>query len=82
MPKIELIRKSFILQTQLLGGVKTSQFNARHVYVDLDNEFDYITIWTKEIISVEGQLMRMQTWTPNFRPNVESPIVLSRVSLT
>lgn len=38
MPKIELIRKSFILETQLTGGVKIAHFNARHIYIDLDNE--------------------------------------------
>lgn len=43
MPKVEMIR-SFILQTQLSGGVKIAHFNARHVYIDLDNELDYITV--------------------------------------
>ncbi|KAG5568617.1 hypothetical protein H5410_064368 [Solanum commersonii] len=43
MPKIEIIRKSFTLQTQLTGGVKITHYNSRHVYIDLDNEFDYVT---------------------------------------
>ncbi|KAG5568528.1 hypothetical protein H5410_064452 [Solanum commersonii] len=43
MPKMELIRKSFIIQTQLSGGVKIAHYNSRHVYIDLDNELDYIT---------------------------------------
>ena len=47
MPKMELVRKSFTLQTQLTGSVKITHFNARHVYIDLDNEFDYQTVWTK-----------------------------------
>lgn len=68
MPKLELIRKSFILQTQLLVGVKIAHFNARHMYIDLDNELDYITVWTKQRMSIEGQLMRIQLWTPNFKP--------------
>ncbi|KAH0729944.1 hypothetical protein KY289_001132 [Solanum tuberosum] len=33
MPKVELIRKNFILQTQLSGGVKIAHFNSRHVYI-------------------------------------------------
>lgn len=32
MPKIELIRKSFIKQTQLTGGVDIAHYNTRHVY--------------------------------------------------
>ena len=59
MPKIELIRKSFTLQTQLTGGVKITHFNSRHVYIDLDNEFDYITVWKKLRMTIEGQLMRI-----------------------
>ena len=31
MPRVDLIRKNFILQTQLSGGVKIVHFNSRHV---------------------------------------------------
>lgn len=31
MPRVELIRKNFILQTQLSGGVKIAHYNSRHV---------------------------------------------------
>ncbi|XP_055801305.1 uncharacterized protein LOC129870518 [Solanum dulcamara] len=87
MPKIELIRRSFILQTQLCvcvwggGGVKIAHFNAKHVYIDLDNEMDYITVWTKQGMTIEGQIMRIQTWTPTFRPEEETPIVPIWVAL-
>lgn len=47
MPKVEFIRRSFILQTQLTRGVKIVHFNARHLNIDLDDELDYITVWTK-----------------------------------
>ncbi|KAG5631527.1 hypothetical protein H5410_003244 [Solanum commersonii] len=75
MPKVELIRKSFITQTQLSGGVKIAHYNARHVYIDLDNDLDYITVWTKQRMTIEGQPMRIQTWTPTFKPEEETPIV-------
>ncbi|KAG5579947.1 hypothetical protein H5410_050574 [Solanum commersonii] len=81
MPKVELIRKSFIIQTQLSGGVKITHFNARHVYIDLDNELDYITVCTKQKISIEGQLMRIQKWTPTFRLEEETPIAPIWLSL-
>ncbi|KAK4733758.1 hypothetical protein R3W88_008019 [Solanum pinnatisectum] len=81
MPKMEIIRKSFTLQTQLTGGVKITHFNARHVYIDLDNEFDYVTVWTKQRMSIEGQLMKIQAWTPDFTPEEETPIVPIWVAL-
>ena len=75
MPKLELVRKSFILQTQLIESVKITHINAMHVYIDLDNEFDYQTVWTKLRMNIEGQVIRIQTWTHDFTPEEETPIV-------
>uniref|UniRef100_M1DH02 Bifunctional endo-1,4-beta-xylanase xylA n=1 Tax=Solanum tuberosum TaxID=4113 RepID=M1DH02_SOLTU len=81
MPKMEIIRKSFTIQTQLTGGVKITHYDSRHEYIDLDNEFDYVTVWTKQRMSIEGQLMRIQAWTPEFTPEEETPIVPIWVAL-
>ncbi|XP_069146549.1 uncharacterized protein [Solanum lycopersicum] len=81
MPRMEQVRKSFILQTQLMGGVKITHFNSRHVYIDLDNELDYQTVWTKLKMTIEGQAMRIQVWTPDFTPEEETPIVPIWVSI-
>ncbi|KAG5595093.1 hypothetical protein H5410_036325 [Solanum commersonii] len=75
MPKMELIRKSFIAQTQLIGGVKIAHFNSRHIYIDLDNEADHISVWTKQKMFIAGQSMKLQVWTPTFKPAEETPIV-------
>ncbi|KAG5606117.1 hypothetical protein H5410_027609 [Solanum commersonii] len=75
MPKMELIRKSFIAQTQLIGGVKITHFNSRHIYIDLDNEADHIFVWTKKRMFIAGQSMKLQVWTPTFKPAEETPIV-------
>ncbi|KAK4706803.1 hypothetical protein R3W88_033635 [Solanum pinnatisectum] len=77
MPKVELIRKSFIMQIQLNwgGGVNIAHYNARHVFIDLDNELNYNTVWKQQRMTIEGKLMRLQAWTPNFRPEEETPIV-------
>ncbi|KAG5568245.1 hypothetical protein H5410_064740 [Solanum commersonii] len=58
MPKIGLIRKSFILQTQLNGGVNIAHYNARHVFIDLDNELDYNTVWTQQRMTIEASIKR------------------------
>ena len=81
MPRVELIRKNFILQTQLSGGVKIAHFNSRHVYIDLDNELDYNMVWTKKRMTIAGQVMRIQAWTPTFKPDEETPLVPIWISL-
>ncbi|PHT59573.1 hypothetical protein CQW23_01936 [Capsicum baccatum] len=81
MPKMELIRKNFILQTQLTGGVKIAHYNPRHVYIDLDNEQDYITVWNQQRMYIDNQLMRLQMWTPTFTPKEETLIVPVWVTL-
>ncbi|KAK4707459.1 hypothetical protein R3W88_033006 [Solanum pinnatisectum] len=81
MPKMEVIRKSFIAQTQLSGGVKIVHFNSRHIYIDLDNEADHIAVWTKQKMYIAGQPMKLQVWTPTFKPAEETPIVPIWVTL-
>ena len=44
MLRVELIRQNFINQTQLSGGAKIVRFNGRDVYIDLDNELDFVTV--------------------------------------
>lgn len=75
MPKVELIRKHFIQQTQLIRGVKITHFSARHIYNDLDNEEDNYTIWNKQKMFSEWKIMRIQKLTPTFTPEKETPIV-------
>ncbi|KAG5604804.1 hypothetical protein H5410_026296 [Solanum commersonii] len=65
MPKMEAIRKSFIAQTQLTGGVKIAYFNSRHIYIDLDNEADHISVSVDEATNVDS----------TFKPAEETPIV-------
>ncbi|KAH0673761.1 hypothetical protein KY284_024848 [Solanum tuberosum] len=81
MPKVDLIRNNFILQTQLSGGVKIAHFNSRHVYIDLDNELDYNMVWTKQRMTIAGKVMRIQVWTPSFKPAEGTSIVPIWISL-
>lgn len=40
MPNVELIKKSFIQQTQLSevgGGVNIAHYNSKHVFIDIKN---------------------------------------------
>ncbi|OIT40396.1 hypothetical protein A4A49_07963, partial [Nicotiana attenuata] len=75
MPRMEVIRKSFITQTEVRGGVKIAHFNAKTVYIDLDNEYDHSTVWSKQYMYIQGQMMRIEAWNPIFKPNEDYPIV-------
>lgn len=82
MPKMDFVRKTFTLQTQgTRGGVKITHFNSRHLYIYLDNEFDYQTFWTKLLMTIEDQLMRIQAWAPDFILEEKTPIVCILVAL-
>lgn len=81
MPRVELIRKNIILQTQLFGGVKIAHFNSRYVHIDIDNELDYNMVWTKQRMIIAGQVMRIEAWTPTFKHDEETPLVLIWTSL-
>ena len=72
--KMELVRKGFIHQNQLIRSLKIIYFNARHVYIDLDNEFDYQIVWEKLRMNIAGKVMRIQTWTRDFTPEEETTI--------
>ncbi|XP_055835237.1 uncharacterized protein LOC129903717 [Solanum dulcamara] len=75
MPKMEVIRKKFISQTELRGKVKITHFNSRHIYIDLDNEHDRTTVLDSKRMYIDGVFMRFQVWTPTFDPNYETPIL-------
>lgn len=75
MPKMETIRKQFVLQTVLRGSVRLTHFNAIHLYIDLDDEYDHSTIWSEGRMYIEGQMIRLLLWRPTFKPDVETPLV-------
>lgn len=51
------------------------------MYIDFDNELDFITILIKQIMTIEGKPMRIQTWTPTFKSIEETPIVFIWIAL-
>ncbi|XP_015159686.1 uncharacterized protein [Solanum tuberosum] len=38
-------------------------------------------VWTKQRMSIAGQVMRIQAWNPNFTPTAETPVVPVWISL-
>uniref|UniRef100_M1DBB1 DUF4283 domain-containing protein n=1 Tax=Solanum tuberosum TaxID=4113 RepID=M1DBB1_SOLTU len=71
-PLMETIKEQFILQTELKGGVKLTHYNPKHLYINLNNEYDHATVLSKAKMYVESQLMRFLVWTPTFKPEEET----------
>ncbi|XP_075108938.1 uncharacterized protein LOC142180768 [Nicotiana tabacum] len=44
MPRMDVIGRSFVNQTELKGGVKIAHFNSKIVYIDIDNEYDHAAV--------------------------------------
>ena len=38
-------------------------------------------VWTKQRMTIAGQIMRIQAWTPSFKPDEETPLVPIWISL-
>ncbi|XP_019171964.1 PREDICTED: uncharacterized protein LOC109167399, partial [Ipomoea nil] len=47
----------------------------RHILINFDHEIDFQRCWLRKTWSIKGSLMRVFRWTPDFRPDVESPII-------
>ncbi|XP_019166795.1 PREDICTED: uncharacterized protein LOC109162580 [Ipomoea nil] len=49
--------------------------------MNFDHETDFQRCWLRKSWSIKGSLMRVFKWTPDFRPEYESPIVPVWISL-
>lgn len=75
MPKMEVIRQQFIMQKDLKWKVKLSHFNSRHLYIDLENQYDHSIVWSKGMMYIQGHMMRFKLWTPIFNPEEKTQLV-------
>ena len=55
--------------------VHIAHYNAIHVFIDIQNELDYNTVFTLQRMTILGKLMRIQAWKPFFTPEEEKTIV-------
>ncbi|OIT20671.1 hypothetical protein A4A49_38227 [Nicotiana attenuata] len=74
-PPMEDIRKAFVSQFHLKGTVKIAYYDPQHVYIDFANEVDYTHIKLKKFVDINGTPMKILLWTPDFKQEVETPIV-------
>ncbi|KAG5613556.1 hypothetical protein H5410_024837 [Solanum commersonii] len=52
------------------------------VFLDFTNEDDFKSLWFRRSTEIDGQVMWLEKWTPDFKPEEYSPICSSLGSLT
>lgn len=68
-----LLRKSF--DTIGFGGAfSLGLLDHKHVLLNFDLEDDFQRCWLRRSWSIQGFLMKVFKWTPEFRPDTETPI--------
>ncbi|XP_075075277.1 uncharacterized protein LOC142162671 [Nicotiana tabacum] len=74
-PNIERIRSIFAKKVSIKGEAKIGVYDFRTVFIDVTNEKDCKTVWFRRSIEIDGMVMWLQKWSPNFKPEEDSPIV-------
>ncbi|OIS99039.1 hypothetical protein A4A49_20107 [Nicotiana attenuata] len=74
-PNIERIRLTFAEKVSLKGEAKIGVYDFRTVFIDVTNEEDCKTVWFRRSIEIDGMVMWLQKWSPDFKPEEDSPIV-------
>ncbi|XP_019175669.1 PREDICTED: uncharacterized protein LOC109170991 [Ipomoea nil] len=68
------IRKTFD-QIGFGGAFSLGLIDQRHILINFDHENDFQRCWLRQTWSIKGALMRVFKWSPDFRPEIESPVV-------
>ncbi|KAL0294068.1 UNVERIFIED_CONTAM: hypothetical protein Sradi_6904100 [Sesamum radiatum] len=71
-----------IIKLGLKGTVNIGRINLKHVLIRLDNEEDFSRLWLHGEWMFDNFHMREFKWSPNFDPQIESPIAPVWVQLS
>lgn len=75
-PKIEVIRDVFMeKKNSLKGTVKIGAYARRTVFIDFSDEQECKNFYFRRALEINGFQMWLKMWTPDFRPDHDSPIV-------
>ncbi|XP_009765415.1 uncharacterized protein [Nicotiana sylvestris] len=74
-PQIEKIRSKFAEKITVKGNVKIGVYDYGTVFLDFSNEDDLKSVWYRRSIEIEVQVMWLEQWTPDFKPEEDSPVV-------
>ncbi|CAH9107142.1 unnamed protein product [Cuscuta europaea] len=73
-PSLTVIRKSFEI-IGFSGTFHLGLIDLKHIIIRFESDDDFFRCWNKQSWSIRGSIMCVTKWTPEFRLNVESPIV-------
>ncbi|XP_031120233.1 uncharacterized protein LOC116023377 [Ipomoea triloba] len=73
-PSMADLRKAFDL-IGFGGAFSIGLIDNRHVLINFDLEEDFQRCWLRKSWSIQGFFLHIFKWSPDFRPDVESPIV-------
>lgn len=73
-PTMAVFRKSF--DAIGFGGVcSIGLIDQKHFLLNFDREDDFQRCWLRKSWSINGFQMKVFKWSPDFRPDIESPVV-------
>ncbi|XP_077245281.1 uncharacterized protein LOC143885150 [Tasmannia lanceolata] len=72
-PSLARIRAWACRVWKLRGDWAVTFLDAHHVFIRLDNISDMIRIWVRNRWWIDGHLMKVFKWTPQFQPTEEEP---------
>ncbi|KAL0445293.1 UNVERIFIED_CONTAM: hypothetical protein Slati_2252000 [Sesamum latifolium] len=70
-----------IVKLGLKGTVNVGRLNLKHVIIRLSNEEDFTRLWLRGEWMFDSFHMRVFKWSPDFDPQIESPIALVWIRL-
>ncbi|CAH9141789.1 unnamed protein product [Cuscuta epithymum] len=73
-PPLATIRRSFEI-IGFKGVFHIGLIEKKHILIRFDMEEDYIRCWNRQNWDIQGNIMKVTKWSPDFKPNVDSPIV-------
>lgn len=72
-PEIEIIQSSFAEKISIKGNIDIGAYDFRIVFMDFSNEEDCKNVFFKRVIEIDGQQILLEQWTPDFKPDEDSP---------
>ncbi|KAM3344017.1 hypothetical protein P3S68_026108 [Capsicum galapagoense] len=73
-PQIDRIRSSFKETIIIKGLAKIRVLDNFNIFIDFSNEEDFNLIWYKRVLTIDGQQMWLQKWSPDFKPEEDLSI--------
>ncbi|VFQ98543.1 unnamed protein product [Cuscuta campestris] len=79
-PPIAVV-KNFLTRLGLAGGFTIGELNSNSILINFEQDEDYQRLFLRKSWTLGKEIMVVTKWSPNLRPNEDSPIVPVWVSI-